>query len=118
MVYLLKVLSDIAPKPSSTFSIQICTHPNSKLGPPDSFYPEPPSSVDIAFAKNPSLFGLTDRDLGLTEMGLQPLCFPLKRFGPTEMSDRSHRDCNANSLFPFRNVLVLTRERIGPTEIA
>ena len=41
-----------------------------KLGPTDSFYPAPPSSVDIATARNPSLFGLTDRDLGLTDMGL------------------------------------------------
>ena len=54
MVYLLKVLSDIAREPLATFSIQICPNPNSKLGPTDSFYPEPPSSFDIATARNPN----------------------------------------------------------------
>ena len=39
-----QVLSDIAPKPSATFSIQICQNPNSPLGPTDISYPEPPSS--------------------------------------------------------------------------
>ena len=33
-------------------------------------------SLVIATARNPSHFGLTDRDLALTEMGLQILCFP------------------------------------------
>ena len=74
---LAQVLSDIAPKPSTTFSIQICPKPKSKLGPTDLLYPAPPSSLDIATARNPSHFGLTDRDLSLTEMGLQTLCFPL-----------------------------------------
>ena len=31
---------------------------------------------DLGLTEIPSLFGLTDRDLGLTEMGLQTLCFP------------------------------------------
>ena len=73
---LAQMLSDIAPKPSATFSILICQNPKLQLGPIDSFYPAPPSPYDIATAGNPSLFGLTDRDLGLTEMGLQTLCFP------------------------------------------
>ena len=76
MVYLLKVLSDIAPKPSTTFPLQICPKPKVKLGPTDLIYPAPPSSFDIATTRNPSHFGLTGRDLGLTEMGLQTLCFP------------------------------------------
>ena len=50
--------------------IHICPKPKVKLGPTETFYPAPPSSVNIARAINPSLFGLTDRDLGLTEMGL------------------------------------------------
>ena len=41
-----------------------------KLGPTEIVYPVPPSSLDIATARNPSHFGLTERDLGLTEMGL------------------------------------------------
>ena len=39
-----------------------------KLGPTEMFYPTPPSSLDIATASNPNQFGLTDRDLSLTEM--------------------------------------------------
>ena len=64
------MLSDMLQNPPLLSHIHICPKPNIQLGPTDSFYPEPPSSVDIAIAKNPSLFGLTDRDLGLTEMGL------------------------------------------------
>lgn len=70
MRFLLKMLSDMLKNPPLLSHIHICPKPNIQLGPTDSFYPEPPSSVDIAIAKNPSLFGLTDRDLGLTEMGL------------------------------------------------
>jgi hypothetical protein len=40
---LAQMLSDIAPKPSITFSIQICQNPKLQLDPTDSFYPEPPS---------------------------------------------------------------------------
>ena len=73
---LAQVLSDIAPKPSTTFPLQICLNLKVKLGPTDLIYPAPPSSLDIATGRNPNQFGLTDRDLGLTEMGLQTLCFP------------------------------------------
>ena len=66
MVYLLKMLSDIAPKPSTTFSFQICPKPKVKLGPIDSFYLAPPNSFDIATARNPRQFGHTNMDLGLT----------------------------------------------------
>ena len=51
---LAQMLSDITPKPSATFSIQTCPNPKLKLGPTDSFYPEPPSSFDIAIARNPN----------------------------------------------------------------
>ena len=74
MVYLLKVLSDIALKPSTTFPLLICPKPKVKLGPTDLPYPAPPSSVDIANARNPRQFGLTDTDLGIIEMALQTLC--------------------------------------------
>ena len=76
MVCLLKMLSDMLQKPSTTSQIHICPKPKVKLGPTDLIYPAPPSSFDIATARNPSLFGLTDRDLGLIEMGLQTLYFP------------------------------------------
>ena len=70
MSLLLHVLSDMLQNPQLLSHIHICTKPKVQLGPTDSFYPAPLSSVDIATAINPSLFGLTDRDLGLTEMGL------------------------------------------------
>ena len=70
MACLLKVLSDMLQSPQPLSHIHICPKPKAKLGPTESLYPTPPSSVDIATARNPSLLGLTDRDLGLTEMGL------------------------------------------------
>ena len=76
MSYLLKMLSDMLQNPQLLSHIHICLKPKVKLGPTEIFYPTPPSSLEIATATNPSHFGLTDRDLGLTEMGLQPLCFP------------------------------------------
>ena len=84
MVYLLKELSYIAPKPSTTFSFKICPKPTVKPS-TEIFYPAPPSSFDIATARNPRQFGLTDTDLGLTEMALQTLCCLLQLF-------RSHRN--------------------------
>ena len=76
MVYLLKMLRDMLQSPQPRSQIQICPKPKVKLGPTDLIYPAPPSFFDIATARNPNQFGLTDRDLGLTEMGLQTLCFP------------------------------------------
>ena len=73
---LVKVLSDIAPKLSATFSFPHMSKTQS-LGPIDLIYPVPPSLVDIATARNPRQFGHTDTDLILTKMALQTLCFPL-----------------------------------------
>ena len=71
MSLLLQVLSDMLQISSTTFPLpHICPKPKVKLGPTDSFYPAPPSSDVIATATNPRQFGLTDKDLGLTEMGL------------------------------------------------
>ena len=70
MRFLLKMLSDMLQSPQLLSHIHICPKPKVKLGPTETFYPAPPSSLDIATAINPSLFGLTNRDLGLTEMGL------------------------------------------------
>ena len=75
MGYLLKKLSDMLQNPQPLSHIHICPKPKVKLGLTEMFYPAPPSSLDITTARNPSHFGLTDRDLGLTEMGLQTLCF-------------------------------------------
>ena len=76
MAFLLKVLSDMLQIRQPLSHIHICPKPKVKLGPTDLIHPAPPSSFDIATARNPSLFGLTDRDPGLTDMGLQTLCFP------------------------------------------
>src|SRR5215216_6543183 len=48
------VLSDIAPKPSTTFPFQICPKLKVKLGPTEISYPAPLSSFDIATARNPN----------------------------------------------------------------
>ena len=76
MACLLKVLSDMLQSPQPLSHIHICSKLKVKLGPTDLIYPAPPSSFDIAIARNPNQFGLTNRELDLTEMGLQTLCFP------------------------------------------
>ena len=73
---LLKVLSDMVQIPQPFSHIHIYPKLKVKLGPSDLIYPAPPSSFDIATARNPNHLGLTDRDLGLTEMGLQTPRFP------------------------------------------
>ena len=76
MACLLKMLSDMLQKPSTTFSYPHMSQTKSQTQTHHLIYPAPPSSFDIATSRNPSDFGLTDRDLGLTEMGLQTLYFP------------------------------------------
>ena len=66
----LKVLSDMLQNPQLLSHIHIYPKPKVKLGPTETFYPAPPSSNVIATAINPRQIGSTDRDLGLTEMGL------------------------------------------------
>ena len=76
MVYLLKMLSDMLQSPEPLSRIQICPKPKVKLGPHRFDSSGATDSFDIAIARNPNQVGLTDRDFGLTEMGLQTLCFP------------------------------------------
>ena len=70
MSFLLKMLSDMLQSPQILSHIHICPKPKVKLGPTDSFYPAPPSFDVLATTTNPRQISLTDRDLGLTEMGL------------------------------------------------
>ena len=70
MRFLLKVLSDMLQSPQLLSHIHIGPKPKVKLGPTDSFYPAPPSLDVLATTTNPKQIGFTDRDLGLTEMGL------------------------------------------------
>ena len=60
MACLLKVLSDMLQSPQPLSHFHICPKPKVKLGPTDLIYPAPPSSFDIATARNPNQFGLTD----------------------------------------------------------
>src|SRR3989337_3181818 len=93
MVFLLKVLSDIAPKSSATSFIQIYPNPTFQLGPTEFSYPEPPSS-----------FGLSH---------CQTLTNWIHRY-----ESRSHRDGLANSLLLVAIILVPPRIAIGTTEMA
>ena len=70
MAFLLKMFSNMLQSHQLLSHIHICPKPKVKLGPIDLIHLAPPSSFDIATARNPNQFGLTDRDLGLTEMGL------------------------------------------------
>ena len=60
MACLLKVLSDMLHNPQPLSHIHICPKPKVKLGPTETFYLAPLSSLDIATARNPNQFGLTD----------------------------------------------------------
>ena len=80
MACLLKMLSDMLQSPQPLSQYQICPKPKVKLGPTDLIYLAPLSSFDIAIARNPNQFSLTDRDFGLTEMALQTLCCLLQLF--------------------------------------
>ena len=58
---LAQMLSDMLQNAQPLSHIHICPKPKVKLGPTDLIYPAPPSSFDIAIARNPNQFGLTDR---------------------------------------------------------
>ena len=60
MACLLKVLSDMLQSPPPLSHFHICPKPKVKLGPTNLIYPAPLSLFDIATARNPNQFGLTD----------------------------------------------------------
>ena len=76
MAFLLKILSDMLQSPQLLSHIHKWPKPKAKIGHTETSYPAPPIPKVIATATNPKQIGLTDRDLGLTEMGLQSLGFP------------------------------------------
>ena len=84
--------------PQPLYHFHICPKPKVKLGPTDLIYPAPPSSLDIATARNPNQFSLTD-GISVSLMG-----------------SRSHRDGLANSLLPIAIISVPPRYAVGPTE--
>ena len=99
MSCLLKVLNDMLQSPQPLSHIHICPKPKVKLGPTESFYPAPPSSLDIATARNPNQFGLTDGISVLSRWVCKLSVAYCNNFDPTEICNRPHRVCLANSLF-------------------
>ena len=73
--------------------IHICPKPKVKLGPTETVYPAPPSSIDIALPET--------------------LFFSVSPIG---ISVSPRWDCNLS--VSFRNILLQLRWAIGPTEIA
>ena len=106
MACLLKVLSDMLQSPQPLSHIHICPKPKVKLGPIESFYPAPPSSLGIAIARNPNLVGLTDGISVSPRWARKLSVVCCNSFGLTEICNRSHRVHNAISQFPSRNALI------------
>ena len=131
MACLLKVLSDMVQSPQPLSHIHICPKPKVKLGPTESFYPAPPSSLDIATATNPNQFGLTDGISVSPRWACKLSVACCNNFGLTEICNQSHRVCLTNplvSLLPnsvspslcnrsHRDYLCPNPNHIGPTEL-
>ena len=101
MACLLKVLSDMLQSPQPLSHIHICPKPKVKFGPTDLIYLASLNSLDIATARNPNQFGLTD---GISvsprwDCKLSIAC--CNNFGPSEICNRSHWVCLTNSLFAY-----------------
>ena len=101
MVYFLKMLSDMLQSPQPLTQIQICPKPKVKLGPTDLIHPAPPSSLDIAIARNPNQFGLIDGISVSPRWACKLSVAYCNYFGLTEICSRSHRVCLTKSLFSF-----------------
>ena len=99
MSLLLHVLNDMLQNPQLLSHFQICPKPKVKLSPTDLIYPEQPSSFDIATAINPNQFGLTDGISVSPRWACKLSVAYCNNFGPTEICNRPHRVCLANSLF-------------------
>ena len=98
MGYLLKMLSDMLQNPQPLSHIHICPKPKVKLRPTDLIYPAPSSSFDIATARKPSQFGLTDGILVSPRWACKLPGSCCNKFGLTEFCNQSHRVCLTNSL--------------------
>ena len=101
MVYLLKVLSDMLQIPQPLSQFEICPKPTVKLGPTETFYPAPPSSLDIATAKTPNQFGLTDGISVSLRWACKLSVTYCNYFGLTKIGSRPHQLCFTNSLFAY-----------------
>ena len=97
-VLLAQILSDIALSRQPLSHFQICPKPKVKLGPTEIFYPAPPSSYDIATARNPNS---SVRPIQISVSPRWPFQFSVaccNYFGLTEMCNQFHRVCFTNSL--------------------
>ena len=101
MACLLKVVSDMLQSSQPLSQFHICPKPKVKLGPTETFYPAPSSSHDIATARNPNQFGLTDGISVSPRWACKLFVACCNYFIPTEICNRSHRVCSTNSLFAY-----------------
>ena len=96
---LAQVLNDMLQNPQLLSHFHIWPKPKAKLGPTDSFYPAPPSFTCHKPLPNPNQFGLTDGISVSPRWACKLSVTCCNIFGPTEICNRSHRVCLANSLF-------------------
>ena len=101
MSFLLKVLSHMLQSPQPLSRIHICPKPKVKLGPTKIIYPAPLSSLDIATARNPNQFGLTDGISVSLRWACKLSVAYCNNFGPTEVCNRPHRVCLATLCFAY-----------------
>ena len=101
MACFLKVLGDMLCSPQPLSHFHICPKPKVKLGPTDLIHPAPPSSLDIATARNPNQFGLTNGISVSPRWACKLSVAYCNNFGLTEICNRSHRVCLTNSLFAY-----------------
>ena len=111
--------------------IHICPKPKVKLGPTKTFYPAPPSSLDIATARNPNHFGLTDGISVSPRWSCKLSVAYYNNFGPTKFAwptlcfayypNRSHRVCvigqTEKRFYPTLAHRSYRVDHIGPTEM-
>ena len=76
-------------------------NPKVKLSPTDLIYLAPPSSLDLATARNPNQFDLTDGMSVSPRWACKHSVACCNYFGPTEICSRSHRVCLTNYLFAY-----------------
>ena len=117
MACLLKVLSDMLQSPEPLSHIHICPKPKVKLGPTETLYLAPPSSDDIATARNPNQVSLTDGISVSPRWACKLSVAYCNNFGRTKICNRSHRVCLTNSLFRYHQNRSHRVCVIGQTEL-
>ena len=117
MVSLLKCLVNCSKTLSHFPTFQICPKPKVKLSPTDLIHPAPPSSLDIATARNPN------NSFSSIRISVSPR-WPCQRtvtcctlsVSPSQCN-RSHQDCLSFALFLITSLRSHRVEVIGHTEL-